>query len=68
MKSSGSSNSSVDPSNLKAHGNEDQDTALAILKKKAAPNKLIVDDATNDDNSVCTISTATMEQLELFRG
>jgi hypothetical protein len=43
------------------------DLATAILKKKAAPNKLIVDDATNDDNSVCTLSTATMEKLELFR-
>ncbi|KAJ3043002.1 AAA ATPase cdc48, partial [Rhizophlyctis rosea] len=44
------------------------DPALAILKKKSSPNKLIVDDATNDDNSVCTLSTATMEQLQLFRG
>jgi len=42
--------------------------ATAILKKKNAPNKLIVDDATNDDNSVCTMSTAVMEKLELFRG
>lgn len=58
----------VDPGTMAAAGNEDKDHALAILKKKAAPNKLIVDDATNDDNSVCTLSTATMEKLELFRG
>ncbi|KAJ3088240.1 AAA ATPase cdc48 [Quaeritorhiza haematococci] len=44
------------------------DPALAILKKKASPNKLLVDDATNDDNSVCCLSTATMEALGLFRG
>ncbi|KAI3629970.1 hypothetical protein MIR68_008608 [Amoeboaphelidium protococcarum] len=44
------------------------DIATAILNRKAAPNKLMVDDATNDDNSVCTMSTATMEKLELFRG
>ncbi|KAJ1343966.1 transitional endoplasmic reticulum ATPase [Batrachochytrium salamandrivorans] len=44
------------------------DPALAILKKKASPNKLLVDDATNDDNSVCAMSTATMELLQLFRG
>ncbi|KAJ3196753.1 AAA ATPase cdc48 [Irineochytrium annulatum] len=56
----------VNPSDLSV-ANEN-DTALAILKKKAAPNKLIVDDATNDDNSVCTLSTATMETLQLFRG
>ncbi|KAF9570464.1 AAA ATPase cdc48 [Mortierella alpina] len=44
------------------------DTATAILRKKAAPNKLIVDDATNDDNSVLALSTATMERLQFFRG
>lgn len=44
------------------------DPATAILRRKAAPNKLMVDDATNDDNSVITLSTATMERLQLFRG
>ncbi|KAJ1979108.1 AAA ATPase cdc48 [Dimargaris verticillata] len=47
---------------------QDEHLATAILRRKAAPNKLIVDDATNDDNSVCTLSTATMEKLQLFRG
>jgi transitional endoplasmic reticulum ATPase len=28
----------------------------------------MVDDATNDDNSVITLSSATMERLQLFRG
>lgn len=44
------------------------DPATAILRKKQAPNKLIVDDATNDDNSVMSLSTNTMEKLQLFRG
>ncbi|KAI9007944.1 transitional endoplasmic reticulum ATPase [Phycomyces nitens] len=44
------------------------DPATAILRRKASPHKLMVDDATNDDNSVITLSTATMERLELFRG
>lgn len=44
------------------------DPATAILRRKAAPNKLMVDDAVNDDNSVITLSTATMERLQLFRG
>lgn len=35
---------------------------------KRSPNRLIVDDATNDDNSVVVLSMAKMEQLELFRG
>lgn len=56
----------VNPSDLKKA--DESDSALAILKHKAAPNKLVVDDATNDDNSVVTISTATMEKLQLFRG
>ncbi|KAI8848440.1 hypothetical protein BC829DRAFT_443776 [Chytridium lagenaria] len=40
-------------------GRRRRTTPLCHLKKKASPNKLIVDDATNDDNSVCTLSTAT---------
>jgi hypothetical protein len=44
------------------------DPATAILRRKAARNKLIVDDDTNDDNSVMTLSTATMEALQLFKG
>ena len=59
--------SEVNPSDLSTPKGEN-DPSLAILKKKAAPNKLIVDDATNDDNSVCSLSNATMEALQLFRG
>ncbi|CAO3596379.1 unnamed protein product [Absidia cylindrospora] len=44
------------------------DPATAILRRKSSPNKLMVDDATNNDNSVITLSTATMETLQLFRG
>ena len=40
----------------------------AIMDKKKAPNRLVVDDATNDDNSVVTLSAAKMEELQLFRG
>lgn len=36
--------------------------------KKRSPNRLIVDDATNDDNSVVSLSPNKMEQLQLFRG
>jgi transitional endoplasmic reticulum ATPase len=52
-------------------GNSDvkeNNLATAILNRKAAPNKLMVDEATNDDNSVCCMSTATMDKLGLFRG
>jgi transitional endoplasmic reticulum ATPase len=38
------------------------------VQKKVSLNKLMVDDAINDDNSVITISTGRMEELGLFRG
>merc|ERR1712156_1407471 len=44
------------------------DLATAILKKKERPNRLIVDEAANDDNSVVDLSQAKMDELELFRG
>lgn len=44
------------------------DTATAILRRKSSPNRLIVDDAVNDDNSVVSMHTTTMEKLSLFRG
>ena len=40
----------------------------SIMDKKKAPNRLVVDDAQNDDNSVVCLSAAKMEELQLFRG
>ena len=37
-------------------------------EKKRSPNRLVVDEATNDDNSVVALSPAKMEELQLFRG
>ncbi|KAI0567001.1 transitional endoplasmic reticulum ATPase [Gracilaria domingensis] len=45
-----------------------KDYSTAILDKKKAPNRLIVDDAVNDDNSVVALSPAKMDELGLFRG
>ncbi|KAK9506255.1 hypothetical protein O3M35_008224 [Rhynocoris fuscipes] len=44
------------------------DLATAILRRKIRPNRLIVDDAVNDDNSVVALSQAKMDELQLFRG
>ncbi|KAG0288917.1 AAA ATPase cdc48 [Linnemannia gamsii] len=44
------------------------DLSTAILRKKSAPNKLIVDDSMNDDSSVLALSTNTMEKLQFYRG
>eukprot|EP00614_Pseudopedinella_elastica_P034092 CAMPEP_0172644246 /NCGR_PEP_ID=MMETSP1068-20121228/239109_1 /TAXON_ID=35684 /ORGANISM="Pseudopedinella elastica, Strain CCMP716" /LENGTH=804 /DNA_ID=CAMNT_0013458437 /DNA_START=508 /DNA_END=2922 /DNA_ORIENTATION=- len=44
------------------------DLSTAIMDKKRSPNRLIVDEATNDDNSVVCLSAKKMEELELFKG
>ncbi|XP_014256750.1 transitional endoplasmic reticulum ATPase TER94-like [Cimex lectularius] len=45
-----------------------EDLSTAILRKKDRPNRLLVDDAINDDNSVVSLSQAKMDELRLFRG
>lgn len=47
---------------------EKKDFSTSILDRKKAPNRLYVDEATNDDNSVVALHPATMEKLQLFRG
>merc|ERR1711892_1327317 len=42
--------------------------ATAILNKKSKPNRLLVEDAVNDDNSVVALSLAKMDEIQLFRG
>ncbi|CAF1417456.1 unnamed protein product [Adineta steineri] len=36
--------------------------------RRERPNRLLVDDSTNDDNSVVTLSQQKMDELQLFRG
>nr|DAD28536.1 TPA_asm: hypothetical protein HUJ06_030004 [Nelumbo nucifera] len=45
-----------------------RDFSTAILERKKSPNRLIVDEAVNDDNSVVSLNPETMEKLQLFRG
>ncbi|KAL0316220.1 UNVERIFIED_CONTAM: Cell division control protein 48D [Sesamum radiatum] len=45
-----------------------RDFSTAILERKKAPNRLVVDEAINDDNSVVSMHPETMEKLQLFRG
>ena len=45
-----------------------EDLATAILRKKERPNRLLVDEAASDDNSVVALSQAKMDELQLFRG
>jgi transitional endoplasmic reticulum ATPase len=48
--------------------NQEDDKATAILNRKRGPNRLIVDEATNDDNSVAVLSQAKMNELNIMRG
>ena len=45
-----------------------KDFSTSILERKKSPNRLIVDEAVNDDNSVVTLHSNAMDKLELFRG
>jgi transitional endoplasmic reticulum ATPase len=44
------------------------DKSTAILERKRGPNRLIVEEATNDDNSVAVLSQAKMNELNIMRG
>ncbi|KAF7457443.1 cell division protein CDC48CY [Cryptosporidium felis] len=51
------------------NGEPETNTAVPNqVEKKRAPNRLLVDDAINDDNSVVCLSPSKMEELKLFRG
>ncbi|EDV22363.1 uncharacterized protein TRIADDRAFT_58897 [Trichoplax adhaerens] len=47
---------------------KNDELATAILRTKDKPNRLIVEDAVNDDNSVVSLTQAKMDELQLFRG
>ena len=49
-------------------GGSKDEINTAIMDKKKSPNRLVVDDTQNDDNSVVNISPAKMEELKLFKG
>ncbi|XP_052102158.1 transitional endoplasmic reticulum ATPase isoform X1 [Mytilus californianus] len=45
-----------------------EDLQTAILKRKDRPNRLLVEEAINEDNSVVSLSQGKMDELQLFRG
>lgn len=51
----------------KNQSNDQNELATAILRQKASPNKLMVDDSSQDDNSLVFLSESTLERLSLFR-
>uniref|UniRef100_A0A674MQQ5 Transitional endoplasmic reticulum ATPase n=1 Tax=Takifugu rubripes TaxID=31033 RepID=A0A674MQQ5_TAKRU len=51
-----------------ACSSKNDDLSTAILKQKNRPNRLIVDESINEDNSVVSLSQTKMDELQLFRG
>ncbi|XP_078285772.1 transitional endoplasmic reticulum ATPase-like isoform X2 [Rhinoraja longicauda] len=45
-----------------------EDISTAILQQKHRPNRLVVDEAINDDNSIVSLAQVKMDELQLFRG
>jgi transitional endoplasmic reticulum ATPase len=44
------------------------DVATAIMNQKKAPNKLLVEEAVNDDNSTVYLTSAKLNELGIFKG
>jgi transitional endoplasmic reticulum ATPase len=47
---------------------EKVDVATAIMNQKKAPNKLIVEEAVNDDNSTVYLTSTKLNELGIFKG
>ena len=45
-----------------------KDFSTAILDQKKKPNKLMIDDSTNDDNSTVFMSQAKLNELKIYKG
>uniref|UniRef100_A0A5B7C374 Uncharacterized protein n=1 Tax=Davidia involucrata TaxID=16924 RepID=A0A5B7C374_DAVIN len=56
------------PSSSSDSKSSKRDYSTAILERKKSPNRLVVDEALNDDNSVVSMHPAKMDELQLFRG
>ncbi|CAF2135515.1 unnamed protein product, partial [Rotaria magnacalcarata] len=50
------------------YSTKDDKLATAILDQKKRPNRLVIEDSLNDDNSVVALSQQKMDELQLFRG
>lgn len=47
---------------------KNEDYSTAILNRKKAANRLMVEESINDDNSIASLHPNTMEKLQLFNG
>lgn len=56
------------PSSSSESKTNKRDYSTAILERKKSPNRLVVDEPVNDDNSVVSMHPSKMDELQLFRG
>ena len=56
-----------DMENKEVKKEEKKDFSTAILDRKKAPNRLLVDEALNDDNSVIQLTQKKMDELKIFK-
>ena len=56
------------PRRAEENTEKNEKLATAILNKKARPNRLVVEESVNDDNSVVALSQAKMDELGFFLG
>jgi len=56
------------PSDLSKAAGEKKDFATAILERKKAPNRLIADEAVNDDNSTVALAPSKLTELKIYKG
>lgn len=47
---------------------EKKDFATAILERKKAPNRLLADEAINDDNSTVALAPSKLTELKIYKG
>jgi transitional endoplasmic reticulum ATPase len=53
--------------NLHTPHKHQKDYSTAILERKKAPNRLMVEDAINDDNTVIQLTQKKMDELKIFK-
>jgi len=59
---------STNPSDLSKAAGDKKDFATAILERKKAPNRLIADEAINDDNSTVALAPSKLTELKIYKG
>ncbi|KAF5751319.1 cell division control protein 48 D-like [Tripterygium wilfordii] len=60
--------SEIEPLVVDLKGTKKDFSTTAILERKKAANRLVIDKVVNDDNSVVALHPDTMEKLQLFCG